>query len=278
MKRLGAALCALAFCAVALAQEVDRPMRASALLGMQVRAPSGAGRIDDLVVDIHNNRVQYAVLDLQGTMRTAAMPALRFTAEGVAVLPESDPRPVDPGAGMTLARASRLIGWEIENEPGLEMGAIEDLVVEPRTGRVAFAVVRLERPVAGRLHALPLDAFAVYPRRVNLVMTLDPRRLDPRRGFTRMELHAALAQRGRLAELAAYADALTPAVGRSATGAPAPGSERATLFERLDEDGDGALRETELRSPLLTQCNWIASDGDGDGRISRRELILIGPR
>ena len=159
----------------ALADEAPQ-LKATELLGMQVRdAASGAeGRIEDLVVDIANSRVHYVVIDMAA--RQAAVP-IALLSIGIpsepAILERRAQGPVEPRAGMALARASTLIGWEFENEPGVDQGVITDLAVDPRTGAVAYALVRLHK-VPGHLHRLELASFRMSPLRENLVLTEPP--------------------------------------------------------------------------------------------------------
>ena len=44
------------------------------------------------------------------------------------------------------------------------------------------------------------------------------------------------------------------------------------LFDRLDTNRDGYLSAAELEREPAERANWIASDRDGDGRISRAEF------
>lgn len=169
-------------------------MQASRLIGMQVRNPhTGArGRIDELVVDLHNNRVHYAVLDMENRLITEPLQRLEFLdGENHALIASQEPGPVAPRSGMTLVRASTLLGWEIESEPGIDLGRIVDLVIDPRSGQVAFAAVRLHDAAPAPLRAVPLDAFALYTLRENLVFTGAPNELAAADGFTAARLESA---------------------------------------------------------------------------------------
>lgn len=273
MRRLAAAaICALAGPAAALA---DAAAKASSLIGMEVRstASAGSGRIRDLAIDIGNNRVHYAELDLPGRMLAAPPEHLAISpAKNQAVFTPGD-RSIDTRAGMELARASALIGWEVTNEAGEPVGSVLDLAIEPASGRVPFAVLRLERPAGdGALHPVPLDAFAIYAGRDSLVMTVDRERLQPSRDFTLQQLEAGLANAGFVRQHAAYADQLTP----DASGAGATRSEdRGAIFSRMDRDGDGTLSDAELDGPIAGRRNWMAIDLDRDGRISRAEFTAV---
>ncbi|HEX6318099.1 MAG TPA: PRC-barrel domain-containing protein [Burkholderiales bacterium] len=145
---------------------------ASQLIGMEVRNRDAGtkGRIDELVVDLHNSRVHYVVLDMEHRLITEPLERLSFTpGRQYAVLPNATRGIAEPRAGMTLARASELIGWEFENEPGVDLGVISDLSIDPQTGRVSHALVRLHE-APGRMQRLELSRFSMSPWRENLVL------------------------------------------------------------------------------------------------------------
>jgi hypothetical protein len=71
------------------------------------------------------------------------------------------------------------------------------------------------------------------------------------------------------------------AAPRASTGATRPSepaqaaAPRSRLFERLDRNRDGFLSRDEMDSAEARAANWIASDRDNDGRISRAEFNEI---
>lgn len=221
------------------AAEPTEVMEASELIGMPAQdRPSGAtGRIVDLVVDLANNRVHYAVLDMEN--RRIAQPLSRMEIrEGRAVMQApADPGPVAPRAGMALVRASTLLGWDFENLAGERLGKIVELMVAPQTGRIPYARVQLASAPGGELRRMALDRFAMHPMRENLVLE---------------EVH-----------------------GRGAAGATTTTVENGQIFRRLDRDKDGYLSERELDRPIAERRNWLAIDLDRDGRISREEFSAM---
>ena len=252
----------------------ESAMQASRLIGMQVRnSRNGAtGRIDELVVDLNNNRVHYAVLDMQNRLITEPLQRLEFPAgTNQAQLASHDPDPVAPRAGMTLVRASTLLGWQVESKPGIDLGRIVDLVIDTRSARVAFAAVRLHDAAPATLRAVPLDAFALYTLREDLVFTGEPSELAAADGFTAAKLESA--DPVFVERYAALAERLT-AQESASTGASAGASTR-TLFRRLDRDGNGFLDGAELDRQAAARRSWIAIDLDRDGRITAEEFTAM---
>lgn len=221
-------------------------MKASSLIGMPVvnRDSGATGRIDELVVDIANNRVHYAVLDMENRRLVQPLERLEIRRGGErAVMPQAPkPGPVAPRAGMALARASTLLGWEIENRAGEDLGRIVELLVEPQSGRIAFAQVQLRNAPAGELRPMPLDGFAMYPMRENLVLE------------------------GGSARSSA---------GDTATAARTKPAGGTAMFRRMDRDHDGFLSDRDLDRPIAERRNWLAIDLDGDGRISLEEFTAM---
>lgn len=275
LRNIAAAVVIFTLALPAAAFARNAAVKASSLVGMEVRstASAGAGRIRDLAIDIGNNRVHYAELDLPGRMLAAPPDHLAISPAGTHAVFTPGDRSIDTRAGMELARASALIGWKVTNEAGEPVGSLLDLAIDPTSGRVPFAVLRLERPAGdGALHPVPLDAFAIYSGRDSLVLTVDRDRLQPSSGFTLEQLEAGLADADFVRQHADYADRLTPEA--SGAGATQP-EDRGALFNRMDRDGDGTLSEAELDGPIAGRRNWMAIDLDRDGRISRAEFTAV---
>lgn len=133
-------------------------MNASEIVGMEItdRASGASGRIDDLVVDIANARVHFVMLDMAGPLATQPMTTLRFE-NGRATTEAADDWRFATREGIALMRASRLIGSAFESEDGRRIGTIAELIVEPASGDIPFALVRLEED-AQKLRPVPLGA------------------------------------------------------------------------------------------------------------------------
>lgn len=149
---------------IAQAQQNAPAMKASEIIGMEIRDPDtgDTGRVDDLVVDIANSRVHFVTLDMPGSLVTQPVAALELGKGSAAVNAASDWRFATP-KGIHLMRASRLVGSEVESVAGEPLGIIADLAVEPVSGAIAFATVRLKEDPR-RLLDVPLDAFKLSAR------------------------------------------------------------------------------------------------------------------
>jgi sporulation protein YlmC with PRC-barrel domain len=262
----------------AVSGEPVHAVLASTLIGMEVRKGDSApaGRIDDLVVDLHDSRVHHAVLNLHGELVSQPLSRLEFPPEeDYAVLGASARRAeaIEPRAGMRLARASVLLGWEVEIEGGAQVGAVTDLVVDPSSGAVPFAAVRSHD--SGRLYPVPLDAFELHLLRDNLVLAADRQALLSADGFNREALDAGLQDLEFLQQQAAAADRLTPGMESASLGASLAARESGALFRRLDRNGDGVLDRHELDRRRAERKSWIALDLDRDGRITPDEFTGV---
>lgn len=161
--------------------------RASELIGMNVQSPQGEslGEIRDLIVDVNNQRVHYAVLSFGGFLgmgnKQFAYPVRMFgqTADGEQLVLnvnreqlrdwpgfEEGRQPnwnderyrsevdrfhgggavaVQPRENMRLVRASELLDRDINDLGGNDAGEVEDLVVNLREGEVRYVVMSFDR-------------------------------------------------------------------------------------------------------------------------------------
>lgn len=77
--------------------------------------------------------------------------------------PERIEKPVHAApSGAMCHKASKVIGAKLSNAQNQKIGEIEDLVLDPATGRIDFAVVSLESKTdKGQWHAVPFQTLAV---------------------------------------------------------------------------------------------------------------------
>lgn len=172
--------------APAEATQGGRDVRASTVIGKNVENAQGEnlGEIKDLIVDIGNHRVHYAVLAAGGTLglgdKLFAYPISTFKpqADGDKLVLNVDKEKLKnaPGfdkdkwpdwtdnryrgevdryfksdtakaapRGARMVRASELIGKDVKDRSDKNAGEIEDLVVNMGSGRVSYAVLDFDK-------------------------------------------------------------------------------------------------------------------------------------
>ena len=84
-----------------------------------------------------------------------------------------------------LLRASSILGCGVENASGEPLGKIEDLVLDPLRGTVAYAILSFGGPaaVAGKLYAVPLPALYYRGEDSKFVLYADKDTLKRAPGF-----------------------------------------------------------------------------------------------
>jgi sporulation protein YlmC with PRC-barrel domain len=81
--------------------------------------------------------------------------------------------------------ASKLIGDPVVNPKGEDLGKIEDLVIDPKSGRVDFAVLSFGGflGMGDKLFAVPLEAMRLSPEEKRFILDVDKERLKQAPGF-----------------------------------------------------------------------------------------------
>jgi sporulation protein YlmC with PRC-barrel domain len=199
-------------------------VRSSKLIGTEVKNVQGEnlGEIKDLVIDLGDSRVHYAVLSFGGVAgvgdKLFAYPITTFkpSAEGdKLVLSVSKDRLKNaPGfdkdkwpdwadnryrgevdkyfqaksakSGERMVRASQLIGKNVDDSKGANAGEIEDIIVTTTDGRIPYLVLDFDKSWSpdDKLLPLPLAAFA-FPtdKDKKVVLNVEKEKLDMARGF-----------------------------------------------------------------------------------------------
>lgn len=194
---------------VQLVHIVSLPMRASALIGMEVRSADGsrAGTIADLVFDLEGNRVQHAVIALPERRVAVTLFELRLSLERTYLMLPADRARIQPAPPIAAdPAASELLKRNVYDTNGTRRGELIDALIDAHEGEVPFALLRTD----GELYPLPLDALQLEADR--LVLRVDAARLQPGQSFSAQALQANLHDSNFLRRHAAYADRLT--VGR----------------------------------------------------------------
>ena len=154
-------------------------MHAVRLIGSSVWDAQGRriGWIDDLVLDVNNQRVHCALLAVPRLWNVwaevFAHPLSRFgrTAGGTLVFDTGSDRAavvarLDDigGSGWSrppqrLVRASTLLGMPVVDQRGAKAGNIRDLAIDPASGEILHAVIELDHPASGpsRRARLPIE-------------------------------------------------------------------------------------------------------------------------
>jgi sporulation protein YlmC with PRC-barrel domain len=214
------AMAPLASPAVEAFRVFSEPVRASTLIGIEVRSPLGqpAGTVRDLMLDLRNNRVHYVVLE-RGNVRSKH-PMHAFTLprnDSHLVLDRPEARIATAWDNVILMPAGELIGRAFAFAQGAGDGRVADVVLDAFWGDVAFAAVRIDE-VAPALRPLPLDAFET--RGQALSISVRRQALASLPGFSLDELAEGLDDRDFLQRTTRGAHRLTPIA--SAGGASPP--------------------------------------------------------
>jgi sporulation protein YlmC with PRC-barrel domain len=91
----------------------------------------------------------------------------------------------DRAASMQLLRAKELIGKSVKNEEGKDIGTIQDIVVDSKQGRIAYAVLQFGGFLGfgEKQFAIPFGAFQEDATRKNLILNVKKEKLEAARGF-----------------------------------------------------------------------------------------------
>ena len=326
-------------------KQTMRDVRASKLIGSDVRNAQGEnlGEIKDLIIDVNNARVYYAVLSFGGFLglgdKLFAYPVRAFSqaADNDKVILNVDKAKlkaapgfdkdrypdfadrrygdevdryfgktiaVQPMPNQLLRRASELIGKDVNDRNGKDVGEIEDLVVNMANGNIHYAVVEFDKSwsLNDRLLAVPMKAFTYQRDRTDLVWDIDKSRVDAKLTFDKnrwpdlndpkylvdvdrylVVFVPAGATTGAARTAGATGSAGMGTAGTANISAPstagttAPNRAAATtdvdaVFILLDANKDNTLSTTEAQKDGKVQGMWKQLDRDGDGKVTRDEF------
>jgi sporulation protein YlmC with PRC-barrel domain len=182
------------------------------------------GEIKDLVIDVTHGRVHYAVLSFGGFLgmgdKLFAFPmgAFNQATDGDKLILNVDKSKLKAAPGFEakyypdwnaakynaevdryfgpklalksmpnqqLRRASELLGKDVNDRDGKDVGEIDDLVVNVGTGKVHYAVLEFDKSwsLNDKLLAVPLNAFTYTRDGKDLVLSVDRSTLDTKRAF-----------------------------------------------------------------------------------------------
>ena len=150
---------------------IDPEARLSRLVGAAVVDANGAaiGKVDDALVDMGSRRMTHALISLAPAGAAARRVEIAFPAAGldwepgkltyigdVSKLPSAEGASAAGQQG--VIRASELLKAKVTDDTGQEVGSLEDVVVNLRSGQVHFAVAKFTPNwiQAGMLVGIPL--------------------------------------------------------------------------------------------------------------------------
>ena len=287
------------------AAKAFRLMRASQLIGKNVENSQGEnlGEIKDLVIDVNNERVFYAILEFGGFLglgeKLFAYPVRSFNqtsadTDKLVLNVDKDKLKAAPGfardswpdwltygkqvdkyygetvklkamANQKLVRASELIGKDVNDRMGKDMGEIDDMVVNMNSGRIHYAVLEFDQSwnLNDKLISLPLRAFNYVAGDQDLVLNIDRDSIDTKRAYQK-DSWPDINDNNYRAETDRY-------LGTLAKSSTAPGPE--ARFTRVDVNNDGVISKSEANTDPSVKKAWKKLDKDKDGIVSRVDFL-----
>jgi sporulation protein YlmC with PRC-barrel domain len=282
-----------------------RDIRASTLIGQNVENAQGEnlGEIKDLIIDVNNERVFYAVLEFGGFLgmgeKLFAYPMRVFkhkdgTLDKLVLNVDKGKLKAAPGfardnwpdwltygdevdryygetvklkemPNQKLRRASELIGQDVNDRAGKDIGEIEDIVVNMNNGKVHYAVLEFDQSwnLNDKLISLPLRAFTYAADDDDLILNVDKAAIDTKRAFDK-DRWPDLNDQAYVVDVDRY---LTTVVRSAPAGTPE------AMFMRIDRDSDGIISKAEANSEASVKKAWAKLDKDQDGRVSRADFL-----
>ncbi len=134
-------------------------------------------------------RSGHAGVDIQAGPVAVDVDVHRDHAQGDQHQAQSDTAQRDTAQQTRTVRASKLIGMEVENPSGKELGSVNDLVIDINTGNVRYAALSYGgfMGLGDKLFAVPWDAFDYQYNRNdeshNLVLAINTTTLKQAPGF-----------------------------------------------------------------------------------------------
>lgn len=264
-----------------------RGLRASAIIGKEVRNPQGTniGKINDLIVDMNTGDVRYAILEFdpgvfQGE-RLFAVPTnqLRMAAdrdelvynmtrdklERTAVNRADwnrtwrDPNylanldktwgVVQPSRGARAHRVSDLLNQDVKSRQGNKIGEIEELVINMANQKVHYAVLEFDPSWAApeKFYAFPLSAFNRTGTRDDLVLDVDRSKIQAMKAFPGSR-YTSLNDPAWVVDVDRYFVTMLPTVVATPTGPTGGPSARMSQPSR-QSDGSQEMAVNSQRAP-----------------------------
>lgn len=173
---------------------------------------------------------------------------------------------IEAQPNMRLVRGTELLGKDINDPNGRDLGEIEDVVVNMGNGNVHYAVLEFDQSwsLKDKLFAFPLRSFKQGARwSDDLVLNISKDTLNNVPGFDKNN-RPSLNDQKWITDVDRYLVATTVV--------PLPSTTNDALWGRLDANQDGWLSSDEAKKDNSVLSNWKKMDRDNDGRISHAEF------
>jgi sporulation protein YlmC with PRC-barrel domain len=193
-----------------------------------------------------------------------APPATQRAPQAVAT-PVAEPR-----ALLQLVPAGQLIGMNVRNPAGEDLGEIDDVVVDAQQNRALFAVIGFGGffGFGERLFAYPLHVLQLAPGRDAVILDVPRERLEHAPGFDRAHLPD---WRNYLDQVEAF---WGPAQGTGWAGAAVPGTAAGTARPVPPPGGVGIPGAVGDLGAAGTPGGVTAPGTDGQPAAVRRETVV----
>ena len=124
----------------------------------------------------------------EGTMQTGSQHPGIFTNQSRAIS-RDDVRDgfADPPESRTLFPISTLLGNRVRNSVGESLGKVEEVMLDARSGRIAYAVLSFGgfMGIGDKLFAVPWNALRIVEGKDEVTLDVDRKTLDEATGFNK---------------------------------------------------------------------------------------------
>lgn len=282
-----------------------RHMRATQLIGKNVENAQGEnlGEIKDLILDVNNERVFYAVLEFGGFLgmgeKLFAYPIRAFKHSGdntdkLVLNVDKDKLKAAPGfardhwpdwltygnevnkyygetvklkemPNQNLRRASDLINKNVNDRAGKDMGEIDDIVVDMNSGKIHYAVLEFDQSwnLNDKLISLPMRALTYAADKGDLILNVDKATIETKRAFDKNRW-PDLNDKNYMADVDRYLSSIV---------STAPSATAESRFNRIDGNGDGVISKSEAKSDASVKKAWKRLDKNHDGIVTREDFL-----
>ena len=282
-----------------------RHMRATQLIGKNVENAQGEnlGEIKDLILDVNNERVFYAVLEFGGFLgmgeKLFAYPIRAFNHSGdntdkLVLNVDKDKLKAAPGfardhwpdwltygnevnkyygetvklkemPNQNLRRASDLINKNVNDRAGKDMGEIDDIVVDMNSGKIHYAVLEFDQSwnLNDKLISLPMRVLTYPVDKGDLILNVDKAMIETKRAFDKNRW-PDLNDKNYMADVDRYLSSVV---------STAPSATAESRFDRIDGNGDGVISKIEAKSDASVKKAWKRLDKNHDGIVTREDFL-----